>query len=43
LTLVLPPALAARAVVLAFGDELLLDLMPNDYFGVRLLPPVCTT
>ncbi len=29
--LVLPPALAARAAVLAFGDELLDLVLPDDY------------
>jgi hypothetical protein len=36
--LVIPPALAARAAVLAFGDELLNLVLPND-FGLRWRSP----
>jgi hypothetical protein len=36
--LVLPPALAARAAVLAFGDELLDLVLPNEY-GLRWRQP----
>jgi hypothetical protein len=36
--LVLPPALAARAAVLAFGDELLDLILPRD-FGLRWKQP----
>jgi hypothetical protein len=35
--LVIPPALAARAAVLAFGDELMHLRLPGDSF---FLPPV---
>ncbi len=42
--LVLPPALAARAAVLAFGDELLDLVLPDeDEFGSRWRQPVGRT